>query len=160
MTELQRCVWIAATLCSACGPSAEARLRSALEAEYGGQTRVEIGFVRDRRHLQVLLDGPTFDSLSDALVPEKAVEIARRIPAGYPRAAKLQEVTVRFVRFVPEKGRSWCFGRSTTLRMMANPESPDQELAIAGVDFNPGPCLLQPSLLPPVGCTSCIRPTR
>jgi hypothetical protein len=110
----------------------------------------------DGRHLQILLESPAWDSLPDPQIPYQALEVARKAWARYRRPEDLLELTVRFVRFLPENRSAWCYARSTGFRRAdpANPRSLD--LAITRVDYPTPVCERAPGLAPPAGCASCV----
>lgn len=128
--------------------STEGLVRRALQAEYGDQTRLNVSFLGDSQHLNVLLDGPTFRGMADSQVAPTANGVARFVMSRYGRADKLQTVTVRFVRFVPGAGESYCFAKSTTFQPLAGTPPSAGNLVVTRTDLNGGPCLLDPSLSP------------
>jgi|ERR1043166_718292 hypothetical protein len=128
-------------------PGAQAALRRTLESHYA-QTRVNVSFMRNSSHLNLLLDGSPFRQTPDSELTSKALDLARFALAAYSSAAQLESLTVRFVRFVPRAGESYCFARSTTFRVRSQASSPDSALSFAGQNINHGPCYLDPTLTP------------
>lgn len=139
-----------AGMCVACAgrPSPRGALRAALEADYGPETRVNVSFMRDSQHLNIILDGPPFRHLSDSLAGAKAREVGQFALERYDRVSELDSLTVRFVRFVPGAGESYCFARSTTFGVPDTTGLRDPLLILGRRVVNRGPCLLAPSLTP------------
>ena len=123
-------------------------LRASLEGIYGSQTRANVSFVGGHDHLNVLLDGPAFRYLSDSVDRVRVLEVARLVAKNYTDFLRIDTLTVRFVRFVPGAGESYCFARSTSLALPKTAGVTEADFVFVRRHVNRGPCLLDTRVTP------------
>lgn len=99
---------ILGTGCQAAPPNPEEELRAGLALAQGEGSRVEVGMLRDDRHLLVLIDSPEVRTLPDSVARAHAAAMAEVVSRQYLRAEALDSITVKLVEFLPGAGASWC----------------------------------------------------
>lgn len=96
------------TGCQTAPPNPEAELRAELALVQGEGSRVEVTFLRDDRHLLLLIDSPEVRTLPDSAARAHAAAMAEVVSRQYLRAEALDSITVKLVEFLPGAGASWC----------------------------------------------------
>lgn len=111
---------------AACGESLtqdQEAFNAELTRRHGEDVRVVHAFIRDSLHLQLLIDGAAFHQVPDSAVVERAQEVADLALEHWDPQLTSDSLTIRFVRFLPEAGASYCGARSVTFRL--DVEAPD-----------------------------------
>lgn len=134
------CVMLLASACTGGPTSYQRSFTTELKAQYGGDTRVGHSFFIDSLQLQLLIDGAEFRRLPDSAVVERARQVADLAMAHWDPRLRSERLIIRFVRFLPRAGASFCAARSVTFTIDLTALDRPSGLQLDQVDFSRAPC--------------------